>query len=437
MADEVAPDPVVRGRAAPSTRPAPSKLQRLMAWRLRGLPPGLGVFGWLASASVRMPGASGVALFVTWTALIFSLWIGVFAAIASVFVVIFGVAVSGHALGIVSFTGHTGTSLDLLTVLGALFAGFWVGFVHSYAVSLTSGLSAVALALLIGIVIGFVVSFVAMVGEPTILRWKGYRRPSSRERDQHLEAAVEAVQEAMQLRDFPRILMADTHVPLAWTFSRHVVLSTGLIETMDTGELNAILAHEIAHWRRGDPIALRMVWAFSWPTILLYNIGMILSGVSFGTPKDKPIELGPRGHASILSFVGWLFLWPSYLIVRFLIAPTTAAGSRRMEYDADTAAALAGWDGPMVRALEKLSTWEPGRTAWESVLSASHPPTALRIEAVETLDADAEVPTTEHINRKQLERMGYVVVILLVLALGHLIPIHSHHHSWWNPFGSL
>ena len=85
-----------------------------------GLPPGLGTFEWLAAASTRMPGASAAALIVTWTALIFSLWVGVFSALASVLVVLFGVGVSGHALGVLSYTSHTGTSLDLLAVLGSL-----------------------------------------------------------------------------------------------------------------------------------------------------------------------------------------------------------------------------------------------------------------------------------------------------------------------------
>ncbi|MHB1787635.1 MAG: M48 family metalloprotease [Acidimicrobiales bacterium] len=423
---------------------APTGWNALRAWRMSGLPPGLGTFEWLAAASARMPGASAAALIVTWTALIFSLWVGVFSALGSVLVLLLGVGVSGHAVGVLSFTSHTGTSLDLLAVLAALFGGFWLGFVHSYAVSLTSGVTAVAAALLAGIVIGFVIALVAMVGEPRILRWKGYRRPSHSEWNTHIESAVETVRDAMQppLAELPTILIADTHIPLAWTVTRHVVLSTGLIETLEPAELAAILAHEIAHWSRGDPIALRMVWAFSWPIVLLYNVGMLLSGVSFGAGTQKnPIELGGKGKASILSFVGWFFLWPSYVLIRFVVGPTTAAGTRQMEFDADKATAQAGMQGPLVRALHRLSAFEPARSAWEAVLSVSHPPTALRIEAVEELDPDAELapaPGVERMTRHQLRTMLVVVVFLLAIALSPLVPTHHvAHTSWWNPFQGL
>ena len=437
MTDEAVQPP--EGRPLTRHEQAEATGQRLRAWRMRGLPPGLGTFEWLAAASTRMPGASAAALIVTWTALIFSLWVGVFSALASVLVVIFGVGVSGHALGILSYTSHTGTSLDLLAVLAALFGGFWLGFIHSYAVSLTTGIASVALALLSGVVIGFLIALFAMYWEPTILRWKGYRRPSHAEWNAHIEGAVDTVKEAMELQRLPFILIADTHIPLAFTATRHIVLSTALIETLPPDELAAILAHEVAHWRRGDPIALRMVWAFSWPIILLYNIGMLLSGVSYGAGTSKSqIELGPKGKASILSLFGWFFLWPSYVLIRFVVGPATAAGTRQMEYDADMQAAQAGMEGPLARALTTMSAFEPARSAWEAVLSASHPPTALRVEAVEELDPDEAVPVPgiEHITRRQLRTTLVVAVILLIVALSPLFPIHHFHHtSWWNPFG--
>jgi predicted Zn-dependent protease len=55
----------------------------------------------------------------------------------------------------------------------------------------------------------------------------------------------------MKLRTTPRLLIMDTPIPQAWTYSRTIVLSKGLLEGLDRGELAGVLAHEMVHWRRG------------------------------------------------------------------------------------------------------------------------------------------------------------------------------------------
>ena len=48
-------------------------------------------------------------------------------------------------------------------------------------------------------------------------------------------------------------MVADTPFPLAWAQTRHVVVSTGLMQNLDAAELQAVIAHELAHWQRGTP----------------------------------------------------------------------------------------------------------------------------------------------------------------------------------------
>ena len=128
-----------------------------------------------------MPVATAAALLGTWTAVTFSLWIGVYTAMGSVILVLFGAASSGHVVGILHFTSHTGTSIDVLVLLTALFAGFGLGFADSYTASLSSGLPEVAIAVLIGIALAVLIGRIAMNFEGDMLRWRGYRRPSERE----------------------------------------------------------------------------------------------------------------------------------------------------------------------------------------------------------------------------------------------------------------
>ena len=416
---------------------ASASWQSFLEERLPGLPPGLGTMEWLAASSVRLPAATTAALLATWTGALFSLWIAVYTAIGSVILVLFGVAASGHAAGVFTFATHTGTSLSVLTLVTALFAGFGIGFADSYTSSLASGLPEVAVSLLIGIALGMVIALVAMYWEGNVLAWRGYRRPSEREVNETLRSAVEAAKDAMGLgeHDHPNFMIADTPYPLAWTMTRHVVVSTGLLKDLSAAELQAVIAHELAHWRRGDPIALRMVWAFSWPVAVMYHVGMLLSGARFGTPQT-PADVAPQpGNKNMLAAIGWFFLWPTYTLMRYVIGPATAHGARAMEYEADAAVVRAGLGGALVRACQRLEPFEPPRTAWEAVLSASHPPMALRVEAIEKLDPDSEAPEHITLSKKAVGSLFGLCAVLLAIALAHLIPnIPVHHHSWWNPF---
>ena len=404
-------------------------------YRLPRLPPGLSAYGWMCAGTTRMPIATTAALFATWSAALFALWVGVYSAIASVVLLLTGTAVSGNAAGVFEFTAHAGTSIGVVALVSAFFGGFGLGFSASYASSLSTGLPDVAFSILVGIVLGMVIAFIAMYFEEYIMKWRGYRRPSKREWDEHLWSAIEVVQEAMGLEQVqvPYFMVHDTPVPLAWTVSRHIVVSTGLLQNLDATELQGVIAHEMAHWRRGDAIALRMIWAFSWPIAALYNIGMILSGAEFGHPEEAAANArAGQINKNVLSAIGWFFLWPTYVLMRFVIGPCTAHGARQMEYEADASVVRAGLGAGLSRALARLEPFEPPRTAWEAVLSASHPPTQLRLEAIDELDPDSEEPDIEKMTRTASSTIFAICVVLISIAVTHFFPWHTN-AIWWNP----
>jgi len=50
----------------------------------------------------------------------------------------------------------------------------------------------------------------------------------------------------------PRVLILDDYIPNAYSFKNTVVLSMGLFEVLEEGEILAVAAHEIGHIKNGD-----------------------------------------------------------------------------------------------------------------------------------------------------------------------------------------
>lgn len=165
--------------------------------------------------------------------------------------------------------------------------------------------------------------------------------------------------DAMELPALPRFAMEDNVIPNAWTHMRTVVMTTGLLSTLNDGELRAVLAHEFQHWRAGDAVGLRFIWAASFPVVVLYNLGTVLSGRS---PSAAGQRAPRNAMTSFLALLGWFILWPSWVFTRVLIAPLTAASQRRYEYDADGAALAVGFGPELASALKKITAFEGGGT---------------------------------------------------------------------------
>jgi Zn-dependent protease with chaperone function len=397
------------------------------------LPPQFGKVGWILASSLRIPEATAFALLCAWSAVVISLWIAVLDALGSVVVLFLGAGAIGATGSIISFSSHTAGGLTFLAIFVALGLGFVAGFLNSYATSTTAS-AEVAAALLAGIVIAFALTWLLTALEPLVLEWRGYRRPSRREWERSLQPAMHEIAAAMKVPSFPTILVADTPVPNAWAHSRHVVVTTGLIAGLDHAELTAVIAHEVMHWRQEDPLALRVIWSLGWPIVLLYTVGMWLSGAQFGpsaqaqalAASQPHVDAGSvvRGSRSVVAVIGWLFLWPSWLLIRLVIVPSIAAGSRQLEYEADAGAAAAGFGQSLHQALERLAPFEGGRSAWEAVLSATHPPMELRLEALDYVEY--EPPHPVQASGQQILWIVVAVVVLLVIAVVPMITTAVH-----------
>ncbi len=133
---------------------------------------------------------------------------------------------------------------------------------------------------------------------------------------------------------------------------RRIVLYDTLIEQLSEEELEAVLAHEIGHYKKGHipkmiALSALMMLAAFWIIDVLLHSSAFFEGFGF-----SPLEVGSIGNLGIamllFSFLGGL--------VTFWISPLFHGMSRKHEYEADAFArdAVGDWK-PLSGALRRLS----------------------------------------------------------------------------------
>lgn len=330
---------------------------------------------WLRNGFLRHPRGTVVGLVAGWT----GVWLAIWG--AAIGLVLGALIAGGYASGLGQGLG-VGQASGVLGTIGGAFVGTIAGFLAVLRFILQRPLQLV-LSIVSGAVLGAVIVIIAAAFERLGLRLRGYRR-LSRQEVRRVAPLVKEVADAMQLSALPRFAMADILVPNAWTHMRTVVITTGLLQTLSDQELRAVLAHELEHWRAGDAVGLRFVWAATWPIALNYNIGMVLAGKHLSGGGKS--QTGP--FKGLIWLLGWVIAWPAWVIIKLIITPVVAASQRRYEYSADAAAAKIGFAVDLSSALRKMGAFESGRTGWEQAMAATHPPTELRLEALEPSQAD-------------------------------------------------
>ena len=77
-----------------------------------------------------------------------------------------------------------------------------------------------------------------------------------------------------------------------------------------------MLCHGLQHWAAGDGMGDLLVRCCGLPLVVLYNAGY---------------RLTQQGNG-LIALVGWVLLWPAWLLVRLIIRPIVAVASRDQEY---------------------------------------------------------------------------------------------------------
>jgi Zn-dependent protease with chaperone function len=317
------------------------------------------------------------ALIAAWTGLPFALWL----AAAGFF---FG-AVIGF-VGSAAILAHLGIFGTLVggpagglpgAFLGALL-GTIGGFILIYVFLITHPIDLVS-SLAVGVFVSAVVFWLLNEAEQYLLIGRGYRRPSRREREL-IDPILLRTGAAMELPTVPDYWISESKKPGAWMHLGAFVLTLGILGDYDetenppTPELDeqaiaAILAHELNHWQMSDVVGLTMIQACFFPFVLITN-------------AINWIKL----RSEIAGIIGWIFLWPIWISSRFVVTPLSAYATRLAEFEADDRAKNLGdsYRLGLRKALTSLSMWEIPRSGWEDVMSATHPPIELRMQALES-----------------------------------------------------
>jgi heat shock protein HtpX len=198
----------------------------------------------------------------------------------------------------------------------------------------------------------------------------------------------------------------------AWTAGGRIHVTDTLLELLDERELEAVLAHELAHLARRDAAVMEICSAPSRVLVgyaALVGRGTLRGAASVERPSLRGVlsilELPlPWGIALLLAFFALLCVPPAF-VVGWISRLSVLGISRAREHSADAAAVtLTGSPSALASALMKLDCqrqWTPRhdlRQAYSMLcivasarsrlgrLLSTHPPVAARVERLEALE---------------------------------------------------
>jgi STE24 endopeptidase len=157
--------------------------------------------------------------------------------------------------------------------------------------------------------------------------------------------------------------------------AKRIVFFDTLLARLSPAEIEAVLAHELGHFKRRH-IAKRMVLTFALSLGFLALLGYLKTQPWFFAGLGVSPETANTDAMALLLFLLALPLFS------FFLSPLMALSSRKHEYEADAFAAQVTNANDMVSALVKLYQDNAATLTPDPLHSAffdSHPPASLRV----------------------------------------------------------
>jgi heat shock protein HtpX len=280
-----------------------------------------------------------------------------------------------------------GTNIAIIGLLSITFSLFGIqGLLAQNGVDLN--LQAL---LVYSIVIGFAGSFISLL----ISKWMAKRsmrvhiiKQAENANEKWLVDTVAVLAKKSKI-GMPEVGIFQSHSPNAFAtgWNRNnalVAVSTGLLDAMSKDEVEAVLAHEVAHVANGDMITMTLLQG-------VMNTFVIFLSRIIGHTVDRVVFKVERGHGPAF----WIVSIIAELILGFLAMIITMWFSRYREFRADAGAAELVGKHKMRSALMRLQSNQakpdmPDEMAAFAInagkinkLLSSHPPLADRIRALE------------------------------------------------------
>jgi len=278
------------------------------------------------------------------------------------------------------------TNLAIVLVLGVMASVLGLNrFITANGLDLTTLLG-------FSLLIGFGGAFISLLISKPVAKWstgaQGIDRPSNQD-----EAwLVQTVQRLASQADIgmPEVAIyegaANAFATGAFRNNALVAVSTGLLQSMTHEEVEAVLAHEVAHIANGDMVTMTLIQGVM-NTFVVFLSRVIGYAVDTFMRRGDTQSSGP----GIGYFVTTIVM---DILLGFVAAIVVAWFSRQREFRADAGAAqLMGRRQPMINALARLGGLEAGALP-KSVaalgiagglgsLFATHPPIEQRIAALQ------------------------------------------------------
>jgi len=164
--------------------------------------------------------------------------------------------------------------------------------------------------------------------------------------------------------------------------TKRIVFFDTLLARLAPGEVEAVLAHELGHFKLKH-VVKRMAWIFGTSLLLLWLLAQLMAHYWFYS------ALNVHSPSTAMALILFFIVVPQFA---FLLHPATTYYSRRHEFEADGYAAEHTAVADLVSALVKLYRENAATLTPDPLHSAfydSHPPAALRIARLRSHGAHA------------------------------------------------
>ncbi|MEO8767798.1 MAG: M48 family metallopeptidase [Nitrosospira sp.] len=163
--------------------------------------------------------------------------------------------------------------------------------------------------------------------------------------------------------------------------TKRIVFFDTLLSRLDVSEIEAVLAHELGHFKRRHVIK-RIAWSFAMSLVFLWVLGYLMQQSWFYQGLGVSVSSVPSTATALLLF---FLVMPAFT---FLLQPMSSLYSRKHEFEADEYAARNASATDLMRALVKLYQDNAATLTPDPLHSAfydSHPPAAMRIARLQNL----------------------------------------------------
>lgn len=239
------------------------------------------------------------------------------------------------------------------------------------------------------LLMGFGGAFISLLMSKPIAKWSTGAQVINQPRNADEAWIVQTVQGFAQKAgiEMPEVAIYEgapnAFATGAFRNSALVAVSTGLLQNMTHEEVEAVIAHEVAHVANGDMVTMTLIQG-------VMNTFVVFLSRVIGSLVDSAMRRDNSSGPGVGYFITTIVM---DIVLGFLAAIIVAWFSRQREYRADAGAAqMMGRKQPMINALARLGGMEPGALpksmaamgiagnlgAW----FATHPPIEQRIEAL-------------------------------------------------------